>query len=1318
MSKKWLILGSVSFGVGLSLSLIINKDIKQAALTGLLSVPATTAGVLVTEHQRQQKLKDRISIKQEQLQALVQQETELNNSITELSKQVENYNQQQEDIKASIAAFDADKLKSQSEFKTLRNRINELDNRKSSLEAEINALEIKLQQLQQQETDLSDSKQHIEKGLKSDRQTVIELRSQKSDLEQDLRHLARQTQQITEHLNGQQLSLNRLQKEKTDLENAIADLSRDKQEFEQQFAEQQQHLKAEINRLQQEKVLGDRALTKLKTEQKEKESILIKLRQTINNLETELSNKQNRKTSLDSAINRLKEEEKELDQYVNELNNQKQSLQLECDDYQRELQNLKQQQKNLSTKVQQLNSLLVTLLVAFSKKAEGDRKDFSGEIVEPRDLNLSNAEHTKYLWQNIISPSWNHKDRPAGYRFLGNLEIDSAQSDRITNLLKEKFQQSEGIPNYLEDNLLKIITFVLSEYAYYSEDEKFWQGFCDRLCIKHSLAVENTFRGITKQGINLLGLIRASGGYKYVSTLWLQSGVPKQNMGHFATILQDVADKYGWWELSHNSAEDIAQALWQCWQNRYSQWGTIRHFLALDNSNEDLEPISGQLVKNIAIVARELEYRNLDPKTIGDREQREEIIANSNISYSFFLRDWDDLVVVLDPRYNSNFSRISKRSNPEPYLYLDVDTLNTLLILPEQPLWKKEWQNLRGSYCLIPEAKWEDTIPSQGSIEIPELEIKIDRATERWRLQLQNHYRNEIYSWEHQGINSEFFCLIFNAISGEHIQIDISKPEIVGIEEIVLFVPKETKIELDDNSEIIDDLAPSSIKGWRGKQIKLTQSEALIQIENIVIEWRSQPEAEPKLIGLRLKGKKDIYINAPTFYYPPPRENLIINYSIEDIDRKSIIARDIFYTYDFNSWNSFDLSNHIQRSGNYYASFWYKEKQWLYKLEVRQEYQATQHHRYRDLEIRDYDNNLLSIPVRYTDLDKFWAAKIKLNNLYPFEELSFRLKNNYEQHQFQTQADSSGELALSLATLDDCLPKSDCYSLDVKKYGQEFQRILQIGYLISWQLTAKQLIFTEIPSANNYCLSGWNLLNPREIEQCDFIANSEPIEVELKFSPGIYLIQLYQDKQLIENIGLWCGIDGQNILDEINNNEALANYCRAILGNKPFTDFSAALKELEVDFDRERIQIILDSLHKGNYYLPQWLDRDSLTEKIQKILESILQPKTLETNNIVAELENTDEVTQVRTISGQWCLVTVRPYKRELFISYLNRDIEQHQLQHLILEIIAPEEPVYSNNILLRISNFIEARKILQKTENFKDVQRLKPNEVSRMLNQ
>jgi hypothetical protein len=95
-------------------------------------------------------------------------------------------------------------------------------------------------------------------------------------------------------------------------------------------------------------------------------------------------------------------------------------------------------------------------------------------------------------------------------------------------------------------------------------------------------------------------------------------------------------------------------------------------------------------------------------------------------------------------------------------------------------------------------------------------------------------------------------------------------------------------------------------------------------------------------------------------------------------------------------------------------------------------------------------------------------------------------------------------------------------------------------------------------------------------------------------------------------------------------------------------------------------------------------------------------------------METTNQST---TISGQWCLVTVRQWKRESFLRYLNNDIERNQLHELILEIIELQEPVYENMLLLRISNYSDARTHLQQIEHFQNIQRLKPQEAHRMLN-
>ena len=85
--------------------------------------------------------------------------------------------------------------------------------------------------------------------------------------------------------------------------------------------------------------------------------------------------------------------------------------------------------------------------------------------------------------------------------------------------------------------------------------------------------------------------------------------------------------------------------------------------------------------------------------------------------------------------------------------------------------------------------------------------------------------------------------------------------------------------------------------------------------------------------------------------------------------------------------------------------------------------------------------------------------------------------------------------------------------------------------------------------------------------------------------------------------------------------------------------------------------------------------------------------------------------------TGQWCLITVRQWKRSSFLKYLNNDIDRKHLQELILEIVELEESVYEDMVLLRISNYTEARSQLQQIEHFQNIQRLKPDEVNRMLN-
>jgi len=92
------------------------------------------------------------------------------------------------------------------------------------------------------------------------------------------------------------------------------------------------------------------------------------------------------------------------------------------------------------------------------------------------------------------------------------------------------------------------------------------------------------------------------------------------------------------------------------------------------------------------------------------------------------------------------------------------------------------------------------------------------------------------------------------------------------------------------------------------------------------------------------------------------------------------------------------------------------------------------------------------------------------------------------------------------------------------------------------------------------------------------------------------------------------------------------------------------------------------------------------------------------------------DVDGVRATAEQWCLVTVRQWKREAFVKYLQNDIDRQQLQESILEVVEPEEAVYDNMVLLKINSYSEVRKVLQQIEFFQGIQRLKPQEAKRML--
>lgn len=71
-----------------------------------------------------------------------------------------------------------------------------------------------------------------------------------------------------------------------------------------------------------------------------------------------------------------------------------------------------------------------------------------------------------------------------------------------------------------------------------------------------------------------------------------------------------------------------------------------------------------------------------------------------------------------------------------------------------------------------------------------------------------------------------------------------------------------------------------------------------------------------------------------------------------------------------------------------------------------------------------------------------------------------------------------------------------------------------------------------------------------------------------------------------------------------------------------------------------------------------------------------------------------------------WYLLSTQPYKRDLFLKYLEQFISEKKLQELIRDAIAPIDVVYQDMVLIQLKDFKEARLYLQKVEYF---QRLEP---------
>ena len=841
---------------------------------------------------------------------------------------------------------------------------------------------------------------------------------------------------------------------------------------------------------------------------------------------------------------------------------------------------------------------------------------------------FSQPGRSRQIWQQLqIEDFWGHYNRPVGQRFLGSIRISRNVVEQLLHIVGNSFAHIQPFTfAALEERFgghdpqnywIRLSTLALSEYAYYDEGHTgFWEGVCDRLGLPRTQGVENTLRAVLKKGIKLLGLVETQQSNYYVSTLWLQSGIPQQNLEHFARLLQDISQEYGWWEIVHAEPEDLSQMMYEFCLHRHPQWGRLLTFLKSSYAEDDeaAEPISGQLLQGIAIVAQELERRGLSPTILQDSQQQEQFLQSYCLPNTFFLRSWDNLIQVLIHQEQSQIIRrgiIGLRKKPLSLRLDSVDSMDIQLCLPPQLLWQSRWNQFRGTYCQIQEHGWETTLPYAGGVEIPALVQTVNRVCQRWTWQLRSHTGASLTEWHCEAIAPNLPVLIFDAWTGDRL---LFGGELKGSTEIICFFASGTQVECSDGIEFLDGFVRCSIAGWRGQQLLLTTTQAQLTVRfangTQSFLWSQVQADHPQLRGLKLKGRQPVYLDVPTIWHPPLPLSRTVKILVEDLTHRAILtAPDETLTVTASPhWQSIQLSRWVTQSGAYAVRLWTQDHRWSEQFEVRSSFELNQPPDGLALVVYDLTQTPIQTPLQVPALTDFWLSELTLRGLWVMEEVTLLLTDGAITQRYRQQVTSAGVLTISLAAWRDVLPESNEYALSYQRQGEAPQRLLEMvsGGLVSYTWAIQAIHLSGLHPKQTYTLTFWNVLTPQnQLLRRTVLASpdQDAVTVPLNDLWGLFHVQIECSGRAAQSLGWWSSIQtitNLSLPDELSADRF--EYCMNIFENQPVEAFSAEVRQLDLDIDVQAANRAISALENDPCYLPDWLDRTLLKQKLQTLL--------------------------------------------------------------------------------------------------------------------
>jgi predicted nucleic acid-binding Zn-ribbon protein len=1254
-----------------------------------------------TLEQQKQVLEQAVMSDRQQAQLAETRIEELGGEASQLQAQIKAGSQQKQALQQELMALEARKQSLTKVVDRLTAKVQNLRTQEATLNTSLSALTTEQQALDSQLKTREQEQRAIQQEL-SDLETHRQALSSMVDvLERQLQELRTQKQQVSDSLNQQS---EERQKVDIDLSQLRSQLQIDRQQYDtltqelEALRKQEEQLQEQISTLTQE------------------QGMLLSQR---DEWVEELQQHRQQHDTLTQRLGALREQESLLQEQISTLTQERETLLVQRNNLDEECRQLQAQIQSAQVQQSQYGALRIdspspTYVVSESLIDTPHATEHQIDPPEPApalsvesivapvasaktfrpliraiDFRLVDSEHTEWLWEEVLVPRWHY--RP----FLGSIYLPREDTDEVwgtetiltivgdnlkrlgeNNLNCDRIYDRFGDENHLY--WLKILTFAMSDYAYYMESEGgFWRGLCDRLELSYqsdNAIPVTTLKKLAEDGIELLKLPKAVEGYPIVSTLWLQSGIPCRNLHHFADLVADLGDELNWRQIQNTDAAALARKLLNTCQSRYPGRTVLQRFLDY-SCQPDTEPVSGELLQSIASVAIALQDYNQQPDILLNPAQRQEFFVEKVPQFKFFLRDWDALVQVLSPDRPIR----SRRSPGQKSLALRLDLEDFIieLVLPEQTLRNADWP---AGICQIPAAGWQGEIDASGQIEIEEYTQTISQISESWDWQLLDEQGNCLHSWYLEGIMPDFPCLVFDAWTGDRL---LPNPALTDCQEIFCFVPTETTIEFTGSVERAEESPiPCSIQRWQGKRLRLTGQAGQLEFQfgsaTSTLGWTMAPTL-PSLRGLNLPGQA-AYLEPPTLWYPPHTEALALSLTLEERGREDA-APTIQQTVTLEKndrWFEIPLREWLKSSGQYTIHLSSSAGlNWSQDFEVQAAYQVTAEDilALPAVQVTDHQGLATDLPLRVAESSQFWATTISIAGLWPLEPLKLLLSNGEHPISQSRSADKTGQLTLELSTLHDLLPTSNQYFLDYQRSGQAQQPLVQLVKEIplSWTWGDRTLDLTGLKTDRAYHLIGWNLLTPQHPSLEIPVPNGTSATVNLDVPPGIYYWQLAISKQPSAEIGWWCDNDRDDFQIAPETDEDLANYYYAILDNALIDEFQRAASKLS--WDEKWIEAITASLAAGNHHFPNWLNAEALLAK----LRSMINP-----------------------VHGQQYTISTARSKRRDFEKKLQEKVAQENLWQLILGFQAHPDPNERNLAFITLSDRERAHAYLKQIADFK----------------